>query len=72
MKTATIKIEFSTGTTILDAFTEAVRLANLLNVFVEFEFNDVTCLASPGGDPIVGINAYYNADTLKEHNIITT
>lgn len=72
MKTATIRVEFNIGTTILDAFTEAVRLANLLNVFIEFEFNDVTCLASPGGNPHAGANAYYNADTSKKYKIITT
>ena len=56
---ATIKIELSPGTSIEDAYTEAIRLANLLNVFIDFDFNGVYCISHPGGDPKVGVKHYH-------------
>jgi len=43
---ATIKAEFDPGASIHDDFTEAIRLAKLLNVWIEFKFNDITCLCN--------------------------
>lgn len=40
--TATLTVEFSPGTEIAAAAGEAVRLARVLAIRVEFKFNDVT------------------------------
>lgn len=37
---------------------EAVRLARLLDVGLEFHFNGVCCIASPHGDPEVLVENY--------------
>ena len=46
---ASIKIEISAGTSIDKASGDAQRIANLLGIGCEFEFNGVTCLAVVGG-----------------------
>ena len=51
---ASIKIEIVVGTDIEQAYKEAVRLATALNVYIEFDFNGVHCLAHPNGNPAVG------------------
>lgn len=43
---ATLKIEFTCGDMIRDAFKEAIRLAGILNVYIEFEFNGITCVCN--------------------------
>jgi hypothetical protein len=45
-----ILVEVSAGTDIETAAEECMRLANKLNVIVDFKFNGVTCMAIPGGD----------------------
>lgn len=58
---ATIKIEISVGVTIEDAFAEAVRLSNQLNVGTEFDFNGISCIAQPGRDAEKGVQSYHRA-----------
>lgn len=58
---ATIEIEFSPGTTIEDAFSEAVRLSNMLMINTEFNFNGVVCLGRPGGDIKTGVDSFHGA-----------
>lgn len=43
--------EFLPGTDIKVACVEACALANRIHVIVEFQFNGVSCFASPGGSP---------------------
>jgi len=56
---ATIKLEFSAVDTINEAYSEAIRIANLLNVAVEFDFNGVTCWANSKSDIKKGVSAYH-------------
>lgn len=44
---ASLKIEFTVGTDISDAAQEGMRLANKLDILVEFKFNNVTCFCRP-------------------------
>lgn len=46
-----ITIHFVAGTSILDACTEAKRLAILLGIGVEFMFNDIRVIVHPDADP---------------------
>lgn len=66
MATATIKLEFSAGDDIEGAFEEAIRIASILKVWVEFKFNGVTCLANNLSTVENGVKAYH--DTLKIGN----
>lgn len=50
MTLAKIKVEYNCGDSILNCFTESKRLATLLNVWVEFNFNEVTCLIHNQGN----------------------
>lgn len=59
MAIATIKIEFNAGENIDGAFTEAIRLATLLSVWVEFKFNDVTCMTYKDGSISKGVEQYH-------------
>lgn len=56
---ATLKIEFTPGDTIEEAYQEAIRLATLLNIYVMFRFNDVECLATKNGDYRKGVDSFY-------------
>lgn len=59
MAIATIELEFNAGADINDAFTEAIRIAKLLNCNVTFDFNGVMCLAHPEGIADEGIAMYH-------------
>ena len=60
MKTkATIKVEFIAGDTIEDAFEESIRLAKLLNCWIEFNFNGVTCTSNRSGEIMRGVASYH-------------
>ncbi|MDE1997980.1 MAG: hypothetical protein KGI52_03520 [Burkholderiales bacterium] len=48
---AHLKIEFLAGEDIDNACREAVRLANILRVTVDFDFNGVKVMAKPDVDP---------------------
>lgn len=50
----TIKIEIGAGTHIRKAFEEAIRIASILHVWVEFEHNGVKCRATENGEPEQG------------------
>lgn len=58
---ATMKIEFMPGSTIKAAFEEAIRLATLLNVWIEFNFNGVTCSAKSSSNAELGVDNYRKA-----------
>lgn len=45
----TLPVELMPGTPLVTAAVDAQRIADLMNVCVEFKFNDVTCMAFPGG-----------------------
>ena len=47
--TCSLRVEFAVGDRPEDAFASAQRLADLLSVFVCFDFNKVECTACPGG-----------------------
>jgi len=66
MATATIKLEFRVGHNIEESFKEAIRIASILNVFCEFEFNGVTCLAHANSSVENGVKSYHNEIT-KEY-----
>ena len=59
--TATMKVEFMPGDTIKAAFEEAIRLATLLNVWIEFNFNGVTCSAKYSSNAELGVENYQKA-----------
>ena len=62
MTHATMKIEFNcAGTNLEAAFTEAIRLAKLLNVWITFDFNDIECHADANGSVTKGVDAYRQA-----------
>ena len=63
---ATIKIEFMAGDMIEKAFSEAISLAKKLDIWVEFKFNDVTCIAGKNGTVDVGVKSYHAAMRNKE------
>lgn len=56
-----IKVKVSPGARIEDTFLDACKLASQLQVSVDFNFNDVTCIAYPYGDYIKGIEEYNKA-----------
>jgi hypothetical protein len=60
-ETATMKVEFMPGSTIKAAFEEAIRLATLLNVWIEFNFNGVTCSAKSSSNAELGVVNYQKA-----------
>jgi len=59
MSKTTIKVEFDAGCNIEEAFAESIRLAKLLTVWIEFNFNDVTCIANSNGIVDVGVKNYH-------------
>lgn len=56
-----LTVEFIPGTTIKEAYKQASKLANRINVSIKFIFNGIDCIASPEGDIEKGIKMYYNA-----------
>lgn len=56
----TIKVEATAGCEITEAFVEAITIADKLNCFVQFDFNGVTCIAHPGGNPKKGAEIYHS------------
>jgi hypothetical protein len=66
MAKATIKIEFTAGPTIKETFEEAIRIAKILKVWVEFEVNDVTCMVDEDSIADLGVQSYLNVHTKKK------
>jgi hypothetical protein len=62
----TIKSEFDPGAEIEKSFIEAVRVATILQCIIEFKFNEVTCLAYPNSDPLLGASEYFRAIKSKD------
>lgn len=58
---STLKISFSPGDNIEDAFSEGIRIARILWVLVEFDFNGVKCWAHPVGNIETGVLNYHKA-----------
>ena len=54
----TIKIEYGAGCSLESCFKDAIRLATLLNVTVDFDFNGVSCFGVPNGDIQKGIKEF--------------
>ena len=52
MSNAHLKLEFLAGTDIDSACYEAARLANMLGLTVDFDFNGVKVMAKQGIDPL--------------------
>lgn len=61
MSRANLKVTFDVGVDVSDAFQEAIRLATMLNVDVEFDFNGVACTAFPNGSVKRGADEYHEA-----------
>ena len=57
-------VECSPGTSIEDAFIEAVDLATRINVLVRFMFNEVDCAAFPKGNVQQGVKEYHQKVSL--------
>jgi hypothetical protein len=47
---AHIELHPHAGSDIVKVSADAQRIADLLGITIEFRFNDVLCMASPGGD----------------------
>ena len=47
-----IKLECTAGTSIESASVDAQRVADMLGIAVEFNFNDVHCYVVPGGSAV--------------------
>jgi len=45
-----LKVEAQPGATISDTMEDAIRIADILGVTVEFDFNSVKCLINPHAD----------------------
>jgi hypothetical protein len=58
---SSIQIEMSPGTSIEEAFTEAIRISRILWIRVEFKFNGVTCWGYPNGDIKEGCDNFFKA-----------
>lgn len=66
MAKATIKIEFTAGPTIKETFEEAIRIAKILKVWVEFEVNDVTCMVNEDSIADLGVESYQKVRQKKQ------
>lgn len=64
--TTRLEISFTPGDTIKGAYEEAIRLATLLDVCIEFNFNNVKCLAFKNGDARKGEESYHRELKSKE------
>ena len=70
MTTLIITTEVIPGSNIEMALIEAVRLAKLLNVGVQFNFNGVMCYINSTSNVSIGVDCYH--DALKNnHKYIT-
>jgi sugar/nucleoside kinase (ribokinase family) len=66
---STIKIELLAGSDIKEAFTEALRIAKILDVWVDFDFNYVKCSISPTGNPDEGAKMYFSAQKSEDKDM---
>jgi len=63
---ATLTVKFNLGDTIEDCFNEALRIALLLNLDIDFEFNKMTCICFANGKTSIGVSNYFKAIGLKQ------
>jgi hypothetical protein len=56
-----VEVEVLGGTDIKVAASEACALANRIGIGVRFEFNEVSCHASPGGEPEALVSNFHEA-----------
>lgn len=68
MSTAHIKLDFMAGEAIECACTEAIRIANMLHVTADFDFNGVHVMAKPGACPKELADAWHTA-LVSKHSI---
>jgi len=61
MNSITLKAEATAGSSIENAAIDAIALANRIGVYVEFNFNGVTCLARPNDNEDGLVAAYFDA-----------
>lgn len=54
----TLQCSFIIGTSIQKAALEANKLADMLKVCIEFDFNGCRCLVFPDGDPFILVDRY--------------
>jgi hypothetical protein len=57
---STLTIEITPGTTVYEAFEEAIRIARMLNCKIKVIFNDVKCFADPEGSAKAGEESWKN------------
>lgn len=62
----TLKVEIGLGSSVFKVFEEAIRVATQLNVYIEFNFNGVTCLARPNDDAKKSVKSYIIAVNNKQ------
>jgi hypothetical protein len=62
----TIKADVTAGSDIEQAFKDAIKLADTLNCFVEFDFNGILCSANPGGNAAKGSAHYFEQLNSKD------
>ncbi len=67
-----IKVSVDPGSEIANACGDAIRLADKLEQCVEFYFNEVHCMATPGGSHQVLVTNFYRAANRKEGMKIAT
>lgn len=68
-----IKLEPRGGENIYGCFDTAIRVANILNMTVEFEFNSVCCMVSPNGQKETFLKAWEKAVISKsQYKFATT
>lgn len=60
-----IKAQMTPGTTVFEAFDEAIKVAKKLECYIEFNFNGVICLAYPNGTAKRGEESYMQNIKLK-------
>lgn len=60
-----IKLEPLAGETIGDSFDHALRVAAILNLTAEFQFNEVCCMVSPKADKTKFLTDWNKAVTSK-------
>lgn len=58
-------VEVDPGSSIERASSDAMELANKLGLTVQFKFNDVLCMALPGGSAADLSTAYFEAQKSK-------
>lgn len=68
-----LKLEPEPGDQIEATFKRAINLSELTKCRIDFEFNEVKCIARPGGDSTKGVRQYYEAlESKKPYKLAVT